>query len=30
VRAAGEAIDSGASAELLERYVERTRKLAPA
>jgi anthranilate phosphoribosyltransferase len=30
VRAAGEAIDSGASAELLERYVARTRELAPA
>jgi anthranilate phosphoribosyltransferase len=30
VRAAGEAIDSGASAELLERYVTRTRELAPA
>jgi anthranilate phosphoribosyltransferase len=30
VRAAGEAIDSGASAELLERFVRRTRELAPA
>jgi anthranilate phosphoribosyltransferase len=30
VRAAGEAIDSGASAELLERYIARTRELAPA
>jgi anthranilate phosphoribosyltransferase len=30
VRAAGEAIDSGASAELLERYVARSRELAPA
>jgi anthranilate phosphoribosyltransferase len=30
VLAAGEAIDSGASAELLERYVTRTRELAPA
>jgi anthranilate phosphoribosyltransferase len=30
VRAAGDAIDSGASAELLERYVERTKELAPA
>jgi anthranilate phosphoribosyltransferase len=30
VRAAGEAIDSGASAELLERYVQRTKELAPA
>jgi anthranilate phosphoribosyltransferase len=30
VRAAGDAIDSGAAAELLERYVERTKELAPA
>jgi anthranilate phosphoribosyltransferase len=30
VRAAGDAIDSGAAAELLERYVSRTRELAPA
>jgi anthranilate phosphoribosyltransferase len=30
VRAAGDAIDSGASAELLDRYVQRTKELAPA
>jgi anthranilate phosphoribosyltransferase len=30
VRAAGQALDSGAAGDLLERYVERTRELAPA